>query len=203
MSLELISTRSWGREFRRSLSSACRNQQRFESASALRDCCARGLRLAFGRPDRLRLLLVRTSGLCCGLVTSVGAMLTERPYSCRMTSMSARNTGPLAAALLAEGLADWIHLSDIDWFVRREFPEVPEAGIPRLAAEVIRELISEGLVEVGDVTQAGFTAWVGPVDASVGRIEAEWLALGRPPIPGDVCWLANTEIGDERTRTIG
>jgi hypothetical protein len=57
-------------------------------------------------------------------------------------------------------------------------------------------------MEAGDVTDAGFHAWGVPPDEATARIERSWERLGHLPDIGDVCWLANTDAGSRRARTV-
>ena len=107
---------------------------------------------------------------------------------------------PLCATLLARGLEDWLHLADIDWLVREEFPHAADADVPHLAAAAIATLVDLGLAEVGDVTDGGFVEWDDSAEVARLRIEETWLALDHPAAPGDVCWVANTAKGDECAR---
>jgi hypothetical protein len=52
------------------------------------------------------------------------------------------------------------------------------------------------MIEVGDVGPAGFVPWTLPIDQIGQRIQSEWSALGRNPVPGDIGWLSNTAEGD-------
>lgn len=57
-------------------------------------------------------------------------------------------------------------------------------------------------MEVGDVTDHGFVPWgLSPDDAMV-RVEQKWRDLGRSPDLGEICWLANTDFGDERAASV-
>jgi len=106
-------------------------------------------------------------------------------------------------AVLVEGLDDWVGL----WTVARE---VREGGgrasevVRQQVVDLIRQLNEAGYVRVGHPTSEGtFRAWkLSPAEAAE-RIGEEWSALGRDPDIGEICWLENTELGDEVARQVG
>lgn len=106
-------------------------------------------------------------------------------------------TGELMDRLLVAGLDDWLHLADVAWAVRDDRPELAEADLIRAGIDVIRGLLEGGLAEVGDVTDGGFLAWDLHADEATSRVERRWTQLGRDPVPGDICWVANTRRGDQ------
>ena len=99
--------------------------------------------------------------------------------------------------LLVAGLDDWLHLADVAWAVRYEQPELSERAVIDAATGVIGAMLARGLARASDVTDGGFIAWAVQGDEAIVRIKQGWLALGREPEPGDVCWIANTSSGDE------
>jgi hypothetical protein len=99
--------------------------------------------------------------------------------------------------LLIAGLDDWLHIADVTYHL----------GLPRdrkdaacQAEAAIRDLVEKGLVLVGDVTGDRFVAWDGSAGAIGRRVLTAWEALDHDPVPGDVCWLANTAEGDRLAR---
>jgi hypothetical protein len=57
-------------------------------------------------------------------------------------------------------------------------------------------------MEAGDVTHSGFVAWELSPDDAVARITQSWDELSGLPDLGEVCWLSNTEAGDERAHSV-
>ncbi|NUQ78197.1 MAG: hypothetical protein HUU21_32095 [Polyangiaceae bacterium] len=104
--------------------------------------------------------------------------------------------------ILMLGLDDWIQVSEIASAARTVGGAVTQGEVQRLSLDIIRAVIKEGLMTVGDVTTQGFQAWALSAEESLERIEREWIALGRNPSLGDICWLSNTEEGDKRARTL-
>jgi hypothetical protein len=105
--------------------------------------------------------------------------------------------------LLIEGLQDWISLSE----VHSSF--LPKTGSPRplhelqqLTLNMIRELISEGLFELGSAAgtkrNPRFAPWDLPLDAAMAKIEDayvihfddrwNWVTM---------CWLNLTDKGEK------
>lgn len=98
--------------------------------------------------------------------------------------------------ILITGLDDWIHLADVAWLVRSGEGCRTKDEIVSLSLGVIRYLLEAHLIEIGDVTGAGFVSWDLPIDASVERVREAWQRLDRDPMPGEICWLATTSNGD-------
>src|SRR5687767_3824615 len=67
---------------------------------------------------------------------------------------------------------------------------------------LIRAVLDQGLMDVGDVTDGGFFEWGLDQEQAMERIEREWRQLDRPLNLGDVCWLANTGAGDRRAEAV-
>jgi hypothetical protein len=95
--------------------------------------------------------------------------------------------------ILMRGLDDWIQAAEVVSVVKSALAAVPEADILDLSRNVIRELVKGGLMIPGDVTTDGFGEWGLGLEAALDRIEREWVALGRRPGLGEVCWLSNTD----------
>jgi hypothetical protein len=104
--------------------------------------------------------------------------------------------------VLDRGLDDWIDITEVASVAKTVGGAVTDAEIQELSIEIIRSVIQEGLMEVGDVTTDGFHRWGLSPDEALKRIEHDWGALGRWPYIGDICWLSNTEEGDKRARQL-
>jgi hypothetical protein len=69
---------------------------------------------------------------------------------------------------------------------------------------MIRQVVEQGLMELGDVDVAGkwenkegFRKWNLPIQEGLNRVEREWKSLGRNPKLWEICWLRNTDKGNE------
>jgi hypothetical protein len=102
--------------------------------------------------------------------------------------------------VLNRGLDDWIDITELAFVAKSVGMAGTDAEIRDLSIEIIRNVVQEGLMEVGDVTTDGFHRWGLSPDEVIKRIERDWGALGRWPYTGDICWLSNTEQGDEIAR---
>jgi hypothetical protein len=103
--------------------------------------------------------------------------------------------------LLVWGLDDWAMAVDVAFLVK-EFMGIEDQDARREPAiEVIRMAVEGGCMRLGDLLHEGrFTAWDLDDDAALERVRTEWEALGRPVNLYEVCWLQNTELGNERAR---
>jgi hypothetical protein len=67
-----------------------------------------------------------------------------------------------------------------------------------LSLKIIREVVQQGLMEVGDLPEEGrrLKLWPMTPQECLDRVEREWEALGRNPSLSEICWLENTDKGD-------
>lgn len=72
-----------------------------------------------------------------------------------------------------------------------------EVGLRRESLAMVRELLTAGLVQVGDVDweRGVFEPWPLSAAECVSRIEREWSALGSVPSLSEICWLSATREG--------
>jgi hypothetical protein len=113
----------------------------------------------------------------------------------------------IAAEVLQRGLDDWVSLAEVAGVVRSHSvsPDTADVMLPTIG--VIEELLNKGLVKVGDLVGSGnqirFQPWEVSVRAAVDEIEKRWLEYGGPlgrDGANDVCWISNTQEGDELAR---
>lgn len=111
----------------------------------------------------------------------------------------------LVAALIDQVLIkasdDWVPFFDFDAIIGRHMrQEGLDSGLEaRIAVglTVVKRLLDEKLICLGDVSQdVGFRPWTVSGYEAIERIQREWNATGSKIKPGDICWLANTELGD-------
>lgn len=102
--------------------------------------------------------------------------------------------------LLRRGADDWVMAADLAWIAKSAGGAVTDEEILETALRIIRSVVDEGLMQLGDVTDDGFFEWDLTPEEAIERVEREWRALRRPPDLGDVCWLANTSVGDVRVQ---
>jgi hypothetical protein len=109
----------------------------------------------------------------------------------------------LTEDLLLAGLDDWVHFHQVVWYVKQREGDVPRAEQIAAAMSAIRTLVTDGLIQVGEVRREnGFLPWQGTIDEIVDRVRERWETLHRDPLPGDVAWLANTELGDRAAKAL-
>lgn len=113
-------------------------------------------------------------------------------------SMSIPDLQTLVDELVVRGTDDWVMAADVAWIITDGFSSSSEEQIFETSLGVIRIVLDRGLMEVGDVTDEGFVPWELPAHEALTRVEHKWRELGRFPDLGEVCWLANTDLGDER-----
>ena len=102
----------------------------------------------------------------------------------------------VADEVLREGLDDWIPIDVLLWHAKKsamrsgcEFKEIVRG--------VLRFLLAEDLVMIGDIGDSGFESWsISPVEA-VDRAIYLCDSMGWEPF-GGACWIANTKKGSGR-----
>lgn len=89
--------------------------------------------------------------------------------------------------------------------VRQEELDAPDDVVMAHTLDLLRELISEGLIELGQLSEKqGADHWSRselPVDEAIDELREQWRELGRDPNPADFGWLTATSLGDEYVRT--
>lgn len=107
-------------------------------------------------------------------------------------------TSGLIDELLLRGVEDWVMASDVAWLIKLNAPERGPALTRTDALQLIEDVVKTGLMVLGDVADAGFVPWDVPVDEALHRVRSSWRLDVDVPGLGEVCWLANTRLGDER-----
>jgi hypothetical protein len=97
------------------------------------------------------------------------------------------------------GYDDYVDLCGLASIVQIETKLLGEERL-RASLEVIRELLTSGLMVVGDLFESGFVPWNLAIPEALDRVEREWRALGREPNLWEICWFANTPLGNEKVR---
>lgn len=108
-----------------------------------------------------------------------------------------------ADELIIRGIDDWVDAAEVASIAMNTGGARSPDDIRDLSLRTIRHVVEAGLAEIGEVTvHDGYRKWDMPPEAALERVEREWLALGRGPDLGELCWLCNTQAGDERGRLL-
>lgn len=114
------------------------------------------------------------------------------------------STNRIIEEILNLGLDDWINLPEVAEIV--SFHESGHDSYQVLAEslKIVRQLLSDDLARAGDLVKneeaIEFRSWDLDVDAIISEIERRWSQYGAPydKATGEfVCWLSNTEKGDD------
>lgn len=133
--------------------------------------------------------------------------------------------GYIKQEILASGSDDWVHIAEIAAFAREAlygdhvqdgYPEDVHLPIEALAArrdewlarqerealphgiKAVKELLRDGLIHVGDTASGRFMAWSGSVQELETCIDSVAKTATYPVLPGDLFWVRNTPMGDQR-----
>jgi hypothetical protein len=112
-------------------------------------------------------------------------------------------TKPVIKELLLKGADDWIMAADVAWIAKSMSGASTDDEVADLALATISEVVSQGLMQLGDVTDGGFFEWDLSPALAIERAARHWRSLGRLPDVGEVCWLANTAAGDLQAKSFG
>ncbi|MCW1819735.1 MULTISPECIES: hypothetical protein [Mycolicibacterium] len=79
--------------------------------------------------------------------------------------------------ILVEGQHDWVKLWQVHRHVAQENLSASLAEVQRKTLELLRQLVGDGLAEIGDLRDHGarFEPWDSALDASIRRISAEYV----------------------------
>lgn len=97
--------------------------------------------------------------------------------------------------LITRGSDDWVDGAEVAWVAMSVGAAEGAESIRELSIALIRRVLEDELMEIGEVGDGGFFEWGLSIHEAVERAERAWRDLDRAPNLGDVCWLANTEKG--------
>lgn len=111
--------------------------------------------------------------------------------------------------LLLDGLGNILDLNAVDWHVRQQNPTASPSEVQNEALEVIRSLVSDGLVRLGGMTQERehsperFIAWNDPLDHSIHKISHVYVRHYDDPERWMYSvWLQVTDKGEQLAQSI-
>ncbi|HNM61199.1 MAG TPA: hypothetical protein PKL51_08630 [Nitrospira sp.] len=109
-----------------------------------------------------------------------------------------RKLTPLHGDFLAYCVDDWTGLWLLVKRIKPLHSSTDADKIQAHALEIIRDLIEAGYIMAGDVDfgLGKFRQWNLSVDKIIGRIEQEWIELGRDPTICEIVWFVSTTEGD-------
>ena len=100
--------------------------------------------------------------------------------------------------LVMRGCDDWLYAAEVA-YAAKEIGHAQSADeIRDLSLKIIREIVEQGLMEIGDLPDEGrrLKLWPMTPQECLDRVEREWKALGRNPSISEICWLQNTDKGN-------
>jgi hypothetical protein len=132
--------------------------------------------------------------------------MTHSDEASRTDKRSAMTTQErLRAALLTSGLSDWVPLAEVDSIIIDNHLTETLPAQQDLALQIIRSLVEDGLMEIGDLPDQGsrLIAWDVPLDAALTRISDRFLGhYDDTAMWGYSVWLGLTEAGERAAREL-
>ncbi|GAA2090914.1 hypothetical protein GCM10009801_56220 [Streptomyces albiaxialis] len=101
----------------------------------------------------------------------------------------------LVEEVLAEGDEDWV-MVDFLIGVAEEHVSAQGGDFKSVSLELLKTLLEEELMEIGELGETGFEAWECPVEESVERFREGSERYAWKPM-GALWWLANTSKGEQ------
>jgi len=110
---------------------------------------------------------------------------------------------PLTDAILREGTDDWVPFRTVQALAHAGRADAGDRAPRQAAIDAVRELVAGGLVDIGTVTDAGFTPWSAPLMELAG-LSPDYLAADSSAEDdgGFRFWLSNTLAGDRRAQQL-
>lgn len=136
-----------------------------------------------------------------------------------------REIEAVKSAILARGLEDWVHIADVAFVARQaRFGDRLMADYPTgesmkddqlvrrrddwlawqerealsLGIKAIKGLLRDEQIRVGETASGQFVAWAGSVQELESRVDLVAEAATYPVLPGDLFWIENTPMGDQK-----
>jgi hypothetical protein len=113
----------------------------------------------------------------------------------------------LALEVLEHGLDDWLYLAEVEYTIRDRLQSEPAEDSKKTCFALLEYLLANQLSELGDLKSVGgevrFVPWGLDIEASLNKVERRWARYGGPRDESganDVCWLSNTEAGNQVAR---
>jgi hypothetical protein len=108
------------------------------------------------------------------------------------------NTQECIDDLLMRGCDDWVDVAEVISVAKFTGHARSAEEVRDLSLKLIREVVQQGLMEIGDLPDQGRCLKLWPIapQQCLDRMEREWDALGRNPSLGEICWLQNTDKGN-------
>jgi hypothetical protein len=112
----------------------------------------------------------------------------------------------LIKEILICGLDDWLYLAEVASMVQCSIGvPVRTIAVMEPSLRLIEQLLQNGLIQVGDLTEAqgsSFRPWNMRSEEVIDALRNQWLMLEKPISLGDNCWLSLTEKGTQEAKRL-
>lgn len=112
------------------------------------------------------------------------------------------NLNQCIVEVLRSGLDDWIQASEVASIAIWAGGAKGDQQIRQLSLDTIHHVLERGWMRIGELSENGFVQWRASLAEALERVEQAWPSQGTPDL-GDVCWLANTELGNKIAKHFG
>jgi hypothetical protein len=95
----------------------------------------------------------------------------------------------VGAFLAEECRHDFVGLWILVREVRERLPQLTVAELRSIVIDIVARALQTHVAVPGEFAGNEFVQWASPLEETLRRIDAGWVALGRDPDIGDLVWL--------------
>ncbi|WP_327075536.1 hypothetical protein OG196_43175 (plasmid) [Kitasatospora purpeofusca] len=103
------------------------------------------------------------------------------------------------ADILIEGMDDWVPIDQLIWAAKEE---VGRGLWKNYFAELLVFLVENDLIQIGELTEGGFSPWIGEPARILQLVTEDLESLSWDPRLGSRAWISNTGTGNDLARTL-
>lgn len=127
-------------------------------------------------------------------------VILDEPGTVPRTQGMYRDDGEVLQRVLAENVKDYMSLAMFTHYVASFSGLTTSQGPRSIVIDHIASALDAGLISVGDLTGAGHQRWRCSPAETLTRVSTAWPESTPEPAfetLQDICWLINTQAGDE------
>ena len=106
-----------------------------------------------------------------------------------MELVKQRALSHLRRDLVLNALDDYVPLSSVTWEIRERLDPATDVKAVEAAVSLVRDLLTAGMIEVGDLVNKDVVRWEGSRDSVIARVETAM----KSDAPSESGWIVPTE----------
>jgi hypothetical protein len=104
--------------------------------------------------------------------------------------------------MLIHGSDDWVQAAEVVSIITSLNLAEDDSEIKKVFFTAVGQVLESGVMEIGDLSDDGFQAWPENPNKVMEKLNKRWDALNRLPKLWELCWLCNTQKGNEIAKTL-